>query len=245
MKCKRILISTVIILFMVTNSCKKTESSSTSLTGTLKGIVSLRDDFGTDIADKSGTTVSIDGSVPPFNAITDFDGNYQIDLLPTGKYDISFSNPGFADRKIIDYVFVGGLYPQIISIPLSKISTTLVTDLAVNIYSSTLIKINCTVSPVIPSYNQRVIRLFLSNNSSVTSTDYLKIDYLYTNTQTSTVSSYAITIDKLIFPSGTNLYVKAYGESFYFYYSTDPVTGLKTFLTMNPTGSNVASIVVP
>ena len=242
MKKLRNFISISIILFIVICSCKKTESSSTSLTGTLKGTITLQDDFGTDITDKSGTTISVIDSVTLLSAVTDIDGNYQIDNLPTGRYDISFSKTGYGDKFVHNYVFVGGLYPQIRSTNLTKISTTLVTDLAVTVSSGTSMTINCTISPEIPAGKYRDIIFFLGNNSSVTSTNYLEIIRWGTNTNT---FSRDFTINKTIFPSGTTLYAIAYGEAKYGYVAIDIESGLLIHSTINPTGSNVASITVP
>jgi hypothetical protein len=242
MKHIKVLLGCAIILTIVINSCKKTEQTSVPLTGTLKGVVTLYDEYKTLTVDKSGITVSIDSTVPLKTSVTDIDGNYQIDSLPSGRYNISFSKTGYADRKIIDYAFAGGILPQYCGTYLTKPSTTIVTNFAMTINSNSSVLLAGVFSPEIPDGEFRLFLLFLSNSSSVSSTNYMDAILLGSNT---TILDFRFSIDKTIFPSGTSMYAKAYGDSYRGYQTLDSETGLMKYATLNPTGSNTVSIVVP
>lgn len=54
--------------------------------------------------DNNGIIISINGT--PFTAITDSKGNYIIEYIPTGSYDITISKPGYSTENII------GIYIQ-------------------------------------------------------------------------------------------------------------------------------------
>jgi hypothetical protein len=216
-------------------------TSGSTLKGSLVGWVTLYDQFGTMIDDKSGVTVAIDGTVPPATAITNTLGRYQIDSLKTGTYEIVFSKTGYATRRAL-LAFLGGTKPYIYSSYISQSCTTLPTNLSVTYYSSTAVTIACTVAPAIPSGSLRVVRVFYGKTPTVSGTNYLTSSGYSTS---STSFSVTTSINKNYFPSGSTMYVIAYGDSYNSYTIMDLTTGLGIYATLNSPASNVASYIVP
>lgn len=241
MKSKRTLISIAILIFLIINSCSKGDQSGLGPTGSLEGTVSVFDEFGTLLTDKSGVTITIDGIFPPLSATTDIDGKYKLDKLPTGRYVIIFSKSGYADRKASDYPFIADESSQILNSSISQVSNTLVTELILSPLPSGGMTTSFTVSPEIPADLRRYVRFYFSNSASVSSTNYLSTFTVWTATS---LFSDDVYFDDVLFPIGTTLYVKAYGENNRYYGITNITTGLMIYYTINPTGSNVESITV-
>ena len=107
--------------------------SSTPLTGTLKGRVQ----FGSmDRADypmaPGAATVSVEGT--GISTTTDSLGRWQIDSLPAGTYDLSFTRSGFATRREVGFQFVGGGVAYLpFTFHLWKMTTVTLTDLTATI----------------------------------------------------------------------------------------------------------------
>jgi hypothetical protein len=242
MKSKQILTVATFVIFLVFNSCSKEEQSVPGVTGTLEGTVTLYDEFGEAVIDKSGVTISIGGIFPPKSATTDIDGKYILENLPTGRYVIIFSKSGYGDYKFNDYAFVGGGGSQIRDCSITKKSTTFVTNLTLSELSGTAMTVNCTVSPEVPPDFFRGIRFFFGTSASVSSSNYITNSF---DASATNLYSSSRTYDKTKFPTGTILYVKAYGESFRSTGYNDIITHQFIFSTLNPEGSNTASITVP
>lgn len=74
--------------------------------GTLYGYVTLTDARGKTIHDKSGVTVTAEGT--PFKGLSDSNGKWYINGLPTSTYKLIYSKPGFDTMKYTSFSFVGG-----------------------------------------------------------------------------------------------------------------------------------------
>jgi hypothetical protein len=248
MKSKIILISTMLLILFVTDSCEKVGPAGpegpagSALTGSLVGFITLYDEFGNLVADKSGVIVSIDGYLPATSSTTNSAGRYEIDDLPTGTYDLIFSKTGYATYKSLSLSFVGGVKPRVFNAILVQQTTTLISSLTLSVYSSTQMTISCTLSPAIPSGYARYLRFFFSKSSSISGTNYLTT--LSTGSSSTSLSTIR-TFDKVTYPSGTTLYAIAFGESYYTYGYQDLISGLQVYSTISTTGSNIASIIVP
>ena len=72
--------------------------------GNIAGQILLYDEDGKAISDKSGISVSIDHTT--ISSQTSIDGKFQLDSIPSGTYDISYSKTGFGTGKIM------GLYHE-------------------------------------------------------------------------------------------------------------------------------------
>lgn len=249
MKTKSVLIIVTSIIFFTTSSCDKLGLAGPegpegpALTGSVIGFVTLRDEYGVLLADNSGVYVSVEGSQPALTTLTTSSGRYQFDNLQVGTYDLVFSKTGFGTMKNLGFIFVGGDKPRIFNTTMSQISTSMLNNLSLTSTSSTVFSASGTISPAVISSSYKLIRFFYSKSNTVSSTNYLT-SYVTTNTTTTAFSS-SRSFDKVTYPSGTTMYVKAYSDISSSYGYMDIITGSTINSTMNQTGSNVASIVVP
>jgi hypothetical protein len=251
MKRKVVLISIMFLFLVIANSCTKvgpegpegpSGPAGSALSGSLVGFVTLYDEFGVAVADKSGVTVTVDGYLPALTATTNSAGKYQIDNLQAGTYDLVFTKTGYATYKSLGFSFVGGVKPRLFYATLAQQSNTLLTNLVGSIFSTTTMTLSCTVAPAIPAGYYRIIRFYFGKTNTVSSTNYIT-----TSATSSSTTSYSAnrSFDKMNYPTGTTLYVIAYGESNYTYGYPDLTTGLTIYTTINSTPSNIVSIVVP
>ncbi|MCX6327288.1 MAG: carboxypeptidase-like regulatory domain-containing protein [Bacteroidia bacterium] len=254
MKRKIFLIGITIIIFLVFNSCESAGPegplgpagpAGPSLKGTVLGFVTLYDEFGVLLDDKSGVMVSADGSDPSLSATTNSVGKYQIDSLQTGIYNLIFSKTGYATRRNLGFSFVGGVEPAIYSTSLSQKTTTLITDLTLiaNPVNLNQMIITCTVSPTPATGFTRYFRFYYGKTASVSSTNYFQSSQYGTSSPTTYSSTQ--TINKVYYPSGTTLYIIAYGDLYNYYSYPDLTTGLAHYSTISTTGSGRVSMVVP
>jgi hypothetical protein len=244
MKSKSILIGIAIIASFM-SSCEKegpAGPAGPTLKGTVIGFVTLYDEFGSQVSDKSGVTVTVEGVTPSISVTTNSVGKYQIDDLPTGTYDLTFGKLGYSTYRSLGFSFVGGEKPRVYNVSLSQQSTTIISNLSLSISSSTTMVLSGTVSPTTPTGSSRYFRFYFGRSNPVTSTNYLTTAAYGGSGSTFTITR---TIDKSTFPSGSTIYVVAFGDASYGYGYPDLTSGLYIYSTISTTGSNIASIVVP
>ena len=222
--------------------------------GNIAGLILLYDEDGKAIADKSGVLVSIDRST--VSTRTGIDGKFQLDSIPAGTYDISYSKEGFGTGKIL------GLYHEA-----ANHATTLIKkgeSMAVN---STLAINNIIVQPFDPSFQQlgvngfhiipvfdnisgteKWVHLFFSDNSNVSSTNYTADDKIKVSGAANQFDNYNMTtkwFESLGFSKGQTVYVIAYGDSFLTDSYTDPLSNQVIFPSLSNKPSSAVSFVIP
>ena len=109
-----IMIMVTCVLFMVTG-CQKEEFIYPK--GDIVGFIDMVDRYGNELDDKSGVSVSIDGT--DIKTITNELGRYKLTDVPVGTYKIIYKRSDFGALVIESYQFVGGdvpafIYPQTI-----------------------------------------------------------------------------------------------------------------------------------
>ena len=115
------------------------------LTGNIEGWVTLYDDLGNRIQDKSGIIISLEGT--SLSASSDTNGYWEIVGVPAGIYDFFFQKDNFFTVKIRNIQFVGGGTYYLDEIPIRKVPPIFVTELeASNDSLSKYININITTS---------------------------------------------------------------------------------------------------
>jgi hypothetical protein len=128
-----------------------------------------------DLPDRSGVTVSFDGS--GLSTTSDSTGSWTITGLPTRTYDITYSKPGYGTIHHYGYQFVGGgtAYVQDVDVTLEPPTQVSVTSLQAAIDDSTqspvaLLALNATPS-VTATRQSHVYLLFVISRSSSSSID--------------------------------------------------------------------------
>lgn len=220
----------------------------------ISGLILLYDEDGKVLADKSGVTVSIDNST--VSTKTGIDGKFQLDSIPAGTYDISYSKEGFGTGKIM------GLYHEA-----ANHATTLIKNSESMAVNSTLAVNNIVVEPfaaaiqqfgtnglhIVPVFEnntgkEKWVHLFFSENNNVSSTNY-KAEYkVKCSGAANQFNNYNMTIrwfESLGFNKGQTVYVKAYGDSFLADSYTDPLTNQTIFPSLSNKPSATVSFVIP
>lgn len=126
-----------------------------------------------------------------------------------------------------------------------QVSATAVTALTAEI-SGTDVLVNATTDPAGSSSNKRYLRFFYSANSDVSNTGQNSFSDVYIaqiNPYTHTLSK--TDLNNMNFASGTSVYVRAYGESFWSNSYVDATSGKPIFPNINSNSANSVSFVVP
>ncbi len=212
-----------------------------NLKGDIIGYAVLIDNNDNYLKDNSEIIVSIDGTF--ISTITSSDGRFVLSNVNTGTYSISFSKAGYGTMKIVSYPFVGGGQAYLDHVYLCQIPTYTVTDLSAAISSSGI-----TVSGKINGASSiyRRAALFFSTSTNVSSnpqnySSYFPI-YMYNSDSAFTQNLYNIFTSNN-FHSGQTIYLIAYAGPDIQY--LDLASGKTIFPSLNPTPSNVVSVVVP
>lgn len=217
-----------------------------SLSGQAIGFVTyIYDVNGLSLADKSGVTVSVDGT--NISTTTDASGRYVLPLT-TGTYNITYSKPSYAISKYIGYQFVGGDNPTVCyGGYLSQIPSFTVSNLSKTTSTGT-IDLTATISGTLPT-GMRKVRFFVGTSPNVSSNP---LNYLYTTDDyvlststsmstgisTSTLNGYGIT-------KGQTIYIVAYADGYISTSYVDLNTNRQIYTALNLTPSSVISVVVP
>ena len=240
------LLTSVLILCCI--GCKGADGpqgpAGPSLTGDIIGYAYLVDVNGTRASDNSGIAVSVEGKST--SATTSADGRWVLSGLSSGTYTINMQKTGFGLRKVVGLQFVGGGQEWWGTTSLYQIPSFTVTGLAATI-SSGMVNISGNLTGSFPA-NYRYLRLFLSTSNTVSSSpsnySYAPGVSVYNSTSflvdvsPSSLSYYGIT-------SGSTVYIVAYADSWGTMSYIDLITGRSFYTTLNPTPSNVVSVVVP
>jgi hypothetical protein len=241
-------ISIVSILILMTG-CKKGDigPAGPSLTGDLIGYAFLYDVNGNQLVDNSSITVSIDGN--NISATTAADGRWVLSGIKTGTYNLTFTKAGYGTHKTIGMEFVGGGQAYYGSEYLYQIPSFTITGLSATT-STGQVNIAGTLYGSLPTSYYRYIRLFIGTSPTVSSDPknyaFTNLVYAYNSS-----TSFSSTIDKQTInysgiSSGQTIYIVAYAASSYGYDSyIDITTGKYYYPSINPTPSNVVSVVVP
>ncbi|MFM8833777.1 MAG: carboxypeptidase regulatory-like domain-containing protein, partial [Cytophagales bacterium] len=132
------------------------------------------------------------------------------------------------------------------SIPsLGAISTTQVTSLNSSV-TANLVTIEATTSPAGSMASTRYLRFFLHSAANVSDVFYSA----YLPTLVSRINPYVKTFTKaelnaLGFASGTTVYVRVYGDSYWSNQYDDPELDRRVFPNLNDKAASAVSFVVP
>lgn len=240
----RIIIYFLFIL-LVTIACEK-ETEYDVLSGQLIGYINLYDSNRTILSDKSGVEIIVEGTNPQQKALTNVDGQFIIDDLKSGIYNIIFNKEGYCQHKIVSHQFVGGNKPA------TLYETTLYGILNLQIDNPKIIdldnpySVEFRVSAKVTNQNgntSHYCRYYLSNDPDISYKNYVSSDVAITYNEE---LFFSLQIDTLKFPIGSELYLIMYPASESYQYYTDLNTGKKIYTSININKpSQVANITIP
>lgn len=188
-----------------TVSCKK-ETKAEWPKGALEGRALLYT-VSTPMDDCSGIKVTVEGSSPLSETITDENGRFTIENLETGIYDIAFSKEGFGTYKMISVQFTGGNIPYY----LDDVSLYKVPDVGNPVITLVEEAVNIAISKPRPAEFDG-FQYYLSNDPDVSYINYQTSGILTVSTGT-TPGNYRVHLPSFNtsgFAVGNRIYIIVY-----------------------------------
>jgi hypothetical protein len=233
-----------LLLILGFTSCGDDENSTPDPTSAdISGSVNLYDEGVTQI-DNDGMTVKVEGT--SILTTTDVDGKFTLVDVPFGTYTLVYEKSGYGTFKRFNVEHKDGstFIPDAPS--LGQKSTTTVTNLTVSSSASFPVILGATTNPSGSQGDTRYIRYFFSTDSNISSDNYENVlETRPAQINPSNLNLSQASLDALGFTSGTTVYVKCYGESFWSNQYDDPDLGTTVFPNLNSNTAETVSFIVP
>ena len=238
------------ILFAVLLSfvaCREKDIVDVGGTGVLKGTVTCFERPYSGPDGKGFVKVTVEGTDPVRTLQTDGAGNFQIDNLPMGTYNLVFEREGYGTNRVQGLAFVGGDEPLVTSFGLYKLPELEITDFELEANDFSYVWLTGSLyfdSPNDQESESDYMRYYLSDTPDVSPTHYrlTTAESFFSDLGYTPVN---LLVNTTMFPSGTDLYVVAYPCAEDYQNYVDLTTGTKIFTTVAPKGSSVIKILVP
>ncbi|MFN3795126.1 MAG: carboxypeptidase-like regulatory domain-containing protein [Chitinophagaceae bacterium] len=225
------------------------------------GRILLYDEDGNLAADNSGITVAIDNST--VRTTTDATGNWKLDSIPQGTYDITYTKAGYGTGKIMGLHHAATNH-QTTSLAKPEVMSTIsgieVTALQIagfdknptvqNMISLGLAHNGVFIEPIFTNTSGKLkpVRFFFSDKNDVSSKNYtatFKLKMNGTNEITETMIFDTKWMNSNGFKTGQTVYVIAHGDGSVDDGYDDPASGVRVYPSISPKASPVSSFVVP
>lgn len=244
---KKILTGLILILLLF-SGCEKSEIVQLDLKGILKGEVYTLDEFGNQNNDNENITIQLEGSEPLISVITDSSGQYEIKDIPSGTYNLIISKEGYGEYQRQGAQILGGNEPLYFNGSIIEKSSTTIENLSLEIVNSSEIYLKGIVNHnyIIDEWSFRVpaIRYFIHNLSNPSDINYLQNGIVSFNGDSGTQLESRIFVDMNHFPSGSKIYIIAYGCYGYERGYYDILSNQYIYSSLG-IGSNIAWITIP
>jgi hypothetical protein len=192
-------------------------------------------------------TVSVLGIMPLISAVTDAEGKFVLSNVPFGTFTLEYTKNGYGTYKKFGVVHgTNGQATALTATPsLGQVSTTSITGVTAST-SANQVVLSISTNPEGSAANRRYIRYFLSTSQSVSETNYS----YYSPVFISQINPFEKTIlaTELIsagFTSGQQVYVRAYGDSFWDNAYDSPEFNRRIFPNLNASTVPAAAFIVP
>lgn len=222
--------------------------------GNITGYIFLYDEDGTKLSDNGYVTVSIDNST--VSTTTDATGKFQLDSIPAGTYDISYTRDGFGTGKIM------GLYHAATNHATTNItrnesmamnSSLVISNVIVKPFDAALAQLGVTGFHIVPVFDnpggkEKWVHLFFADNPNVSFSNFqgeTKIKASGTATEMNNFNLTTAVFESFGFSKGQTIYIKSYGDSFLADAYTNPLTNQTIFPSLSTSSSPVVSFVIP
>ena len=248
---KRFTLLSFPVLCLLLFSCKGSEDEKEPQpTVTYLGEIELYDEAGRREEDYSGVEVAVLGTEPLVRGYTDARGKFEVEGVPIGRRRASFSKPGYGTYITIEYNYRiaedGTTGNRFVSgHKIGKVSTTVPSEVTASVEGNR-IAISGKVSPAASMEQPRQRQVFLSKDPNVSKDNYMAA--VGTMNSVSGTFKDRVDIEYLKtkgFASGDKVYLVVHGNTVAAHPYKDPETGKTVFPALNPTPSNVTSIVIP
>jgi len=222
----------------------------------IKGQVKLFDEGLTQLGN-SDMTVRINGL--DISAKTDAEGKYTLADVPFGTYDLIYEKAGYGTYKMNNvthsayYNYGQGKDMDVEMVSLGKISPTRVTGLSVELIGYEL-QLTVLTDPTVSEGNEQYVRFYWSNSKAqvddVTTNGNSRISLIvHSNPETFTIPLGDFLNEQNWWGdetlSGTEIFVKVFGESYYDNRYYDDHLGKSVHPNLQPSSVDAVSFVVP
>ncbi len=238
-------ITGLILLLLLASACKKTIQL--DLRGTIKGEVYAIDEFGFEPQSNENIMVSLEGSEPLLYTLSDNNGKYEITDIPSGTYNLIISKEGYGDFQYQGIQVVGGDAPLYFNNNIVEKSSITIDDISLEVVDGTEIYLKCIVNhnyTIDPRPFYPEIRYYISDTDNPSYTNYIQAGTIRFEGESGSQLEARIYIDTSRFPSGSNVYLIAYGCGYYvnMYYD---IPSNKYVISSLGEPSDIASIIAP
>jgi hypothetical protein len=232
------------LLIILISGCDKSEEIVPDLKGTLKGRISTLDEFGNQINDNGNILIQLEGTDPLLSTLTDITGRYEITGIPTGTYNLAISKESYGTIKLQGSRFVGGSEPVYFNTSLVKESSTTIENLSLETVGSAIYAKGIVNHNYSNHWSTPWIILFIHNENNPSGENYLQDQFVDFKGESGSELYSVLSLDRNQFPSGSTIYVVAYGRSFPALMYIDIFTDQLRYSSLGK-GSNIASITIP
>jgi len=232
------------ILIISLFGCQKSddESANEPPTGDILGNVVLRDDLDNNLDDWSGMNVRLKEN-DNFFAVTDKDGDFEIENVPLGTYTLIYEKPGFGTFKYLRRRLQNERY-IVSSQILGQISTTEIIGLDIEELEKS-IKISVTADPPFSEEVERYFVFYLSTDQNVSSENYTVRTEVMSSEENPFVTVWDESYLQSRFNSGSKMYLKAYGFGIPTNSYPSEKLGRSIYPNLNPNSADAVSFIVP
>lgn len=259
------------LLLIIAAACGKNSSQNTipvpdliqasQTRANIAGRILLYDEDGNLAADNSGITIALDNST--VRTTTDASGNWKLDSIPQGTYDITYTKAGYGTGRIMGLHHAATNHQTTnIAKPemMSTISATEVTAIQIagfdknptvqNMISLGLAHNGVFIEPIFTNTSGKLkpVRFYFSDKNDVSSKNYtatFKLKMNGTNEITETMIFDTKWMNSNGFKAGQTIYVVAHGDGSVDDGYDDPIAGVRIYPSISPKASPTVSFVVP
>lgn len=231
-------------LILVVSSCgEDNDELPVTLPSTAKitGSVNLYDE-GTEKIGASGMKVSVAGI--SISVLTDSEGKFELIDVPFGPTTLVYEKEDYGTYKYFISDFKADLFIGEAPSLGKKSKTKSITSGSV--IDGTDVKISVVTEGT--NTSKRYMRYFLGTDQTVTNENYSQVTEIYENDANTNPSQHTFTqqeLNDLGFSSGSQVFVKAYGESFWGNDFEDPDLNKRIFPNLNENSAQPVMFMVP
>jgi hypothetical protein len=239
-----------VILILTTDACNRYDNITevTTPNGAITGFIFPVDYMGRPVSDKSGITVSLEGT--SISAKSDQTGKWTLSNVPAGVYTISFSKSDYSTNKVVAYQFVGNgtaFIPATYIPQEPPFKSNIDSVVFVNNDSDTLVTLSYSLSGAPQNYS-RALTIYMHSQPDISSVPSkfttFTTGFMSTN---STTGSLTIPLQSLLdmgFERKKELYFRCYANSRTTYRYTDIATGrlVVSGIESNPSSARMLTL---
>ncbi len=201
---------------------------------------------GTQQLDGAGMTVTVEGTNPLKTAVTNSQGAFILSDVSFGTYTLLFSKTGYGDFKMFNVDHnstTGTLLTEAPSLGETSPTEVFSVDATVN---GDEVTIDVSISPPVSNNDPKYLRVFYGTDDTVSNTSFVEASPgIEVRINPSSITVTATELVNLGLQSGSTVYLRVYGDSFFSNEYDDPGLGRSVYPNLNLNSVSTVSFVVP